>query len=195
MANKKYLDEAGVQHFWDGIKPKINEKAKITLTGTDPGEGAVLSTGEYIAVYGAPDYSALIDLFYPVGSYYETSDSSFNPNTAWGGTWVEDTTGTFTVAQTSSGDFSTVGATGGNAAHTHTLNDSGYAKIIIKGNKSIHYRERSVPNWTDNYYSGYMDTAASSSDSQGYGATLGGATASGSSLPPYTVVKRWHRTA
>lgn len=29
----------------------------------------------------------LIDLFYPIGSYYETSDSSFDPNTTWGGTW------------------------------------------------------------------------------------------------------------
>ena len=34
-----------------------------------------------------------LDLFYPVGSYYETQDSTFNPNTAWGGTWqqLEDT--------------------------------------------------------------------------------------------------------
>lgn len=28
----------------------------------------------------------LLDMFYPVGSYYETSDGSFNPNTSWGGT-------------------------------------------------------------------------------------------------------------
>ena len=28
---------------------------------------------------------------YPVGSYYETSDANFNPNTAWGGTWVLET--------------------------------------------------------------------------------------------------------
>ena len=26
---------------------------------------------------------SLIDYFYPVGSYYETSDSSFNPNESW----------------------------------------------------------------------------------------------------------------
>lgn len=26
---------------------------------------------------------------YPVGSYYETSDADFDPNTAWGGTWVK----------------------------------------------------------------------------------------------------------
>lgn len=28
---------------------------------------------------------------YPVGSYYETSDSNFNPNTEWGGTWNKET--------------------------------------------------------------------------------------------------------
>lgn len=30
----------------------------------------------------------LVDMIYPVGSYYETSDTTFDPNTAWGGTWV-----------------------------------------------------------------------------------------------------------
>lgn len=30
---------------------------------------------------------------YPIGSYYETSDSTFNPNTAWGGTWTIDIDG------------------------------------------------------------------------------------------------------
>lgn len=29
----------------------------------------------------------LRDAFYPVGSYYETSDANFDPNTAWGGIW------------------------------------------------------------------------------------------------------------
>lgn len=30
---------------------------------------------------------SLADIFYPVGSYYKTSDADFDPNTAWGGTW------------------------------------------------------------------------------------------------------------
>ncbi len=38
-------------------------------------------------LYFTPDDT--LDKFYPVGSYYETSDTTFNPNTAWGGTWVE----------------------------------------------------------------------------------------------------------
>lgn len=29
-----------------------------------------------------------MELFYPVGSYFETSDSTFDPNVEWGGTWV-----------------------------------------------------------------------------------------------------------
>lgn len=39
----------------------------------------------------------LIDLFYPVGSYYETSNSNFDPNVSWGGTWRRDTNGYVTV--------------------------------------------------------------------------------------------------
>jgi len=36
---------------------------------------------------------ALFDFIHPVGSYYETSDTSFNPNATWGGTWVLETEG------------------------------------------------------------------------------------------------------
>ena len=32
-----------------------------------------------------------LDYYYPVGSYYETSDADFDPNTAWGGTWSKET--------------------------------------------------------------------------------------------------------
>lgn len=35
----------------------------------------------------------LWESIYPVGSYYETSDSDFDPNLAWGGDWEEDTPG------------------------------------------------------------------------------------------------------
>lgn len=32
----------------------------------------------------------IFDIIYPIGSYYETSDSTFDPNTAWGGTWTSE---------------------------------------------------------------------------------------------------------
>lgn len=31
-----------------------------------------------------------LELCYPVGSYYETSDPTFDPNVAWGGTWTDE---------------------------------------------------------------------------------------------------------
>lgn len=40
------------------------------------------------------DYSgtltSIFDIFYPVGSYYDTSDSTFDPNTSLGGTWSSE---------------------------------------------------------------------------------------------------------
>lgn len=33
----------------------------------------------------------LLDIFYPPGSYYETSDPDFDPNVSWGGTWEKST--------------------------------------------------------------------------------------------------------
>lgn len=32
----------------------------------------------------------MLNYIYPVGSYYETSDADFDPNTAWGGTWTSE---------------------------------------------------------------------------------------------------------
>lgn len=34
-----------------------------------------------------PDVADLLNLLYPVGSYFVTSDLTFNPATFWGGTW------------------------------------------------------------------------------------------------------------
>lgn len=68
-------------------------------------------------IAGGFDPASIIDLFYPVGSYYETSDTTFDPNVSWGGTWVEDTTGRATIA---SGTGYTTGATGGSTTHQIT---------------------------------------------------------------------------
>ena len=34
-----------------------------------------------------------IDILYPIGSYFETSDMSFDPSEFWGGTWELETEG------------------------------------------------------------------------------------------------------
>ena len=66
----------------------------------------------------------LIDFVRPVGSYYETSDTSFDPNVTWGGTWVKDSKGLVTVAlDDSDADFNTISKTGGEKTHKLTIDE------------------------------------------------------------------------
>lgn len=51
----------------------------------------------------------IIDKIYPIGSYYETSDETFDPNVSWGGYWIKDTDGLVTVGAGSIDD-TTIGA-------------------------------------------------------------------------------------
>lgn len=160
------------------------DSPEITVTGTDPGEGVALGQNEFIAVYGAPDYSDMIDVFYPVGSYYETSDTTFNPNTAWlGTTWVEDTAGQVLVAQ-DSGTFATVGDTGGEETHTLTIDEmpSHHHTIVPLANFNGSRPEGHTTGW-EKSNAATQDTSST------------GGSQAHNNLQPYTVIKRWHRTS
>jgi len=61
----------------------------------------------------------LIDIIYPVGTYYETTNANFNPNTAWAGTtWQRITDGRVLIA--GGGDYS-VGNNYGEKTHKITI--------------------------------------------------------------------------
>lgn len=126
----------------------------------------------------------LLDFIYPVGSYYETSDTSFNPNTAWGGTWLEDTKGRVTVALDSDDtDFDTINETGGSKylqSHYHTAGK--YDNLGI-----AHASVVSGSGQTSLVASGSSATTHISTNTAGSG--------NSQNLQPYIVVKRWHRTA
>ena len=63
----------------------------------------------------------LIDIIYPVGTYYETTDATFNPNTAWAGTtWEKITDGRVLIA---GGDEYTVGTNYGEKTHKITTSE------------------------------------------------------------------------
>ena len=63
----------------------------------------------------------LIDIIYPVGTYYETTDATFNPNTAWVGTeWQRITDGRVLIA---GGDEYTVGTNYGEKTHKITTSE------------------------------------------------------------------------
>lgn len=138
----------------------------------------------------------LLDFIYPVGSYYETSDTSFNPNTAWGGTWLEDTKGRVTVALDSEDtDFDTIGDVGGNKTHQHFTPLFMQVQSGAGGDMAV--------NWNGAQYGigsgetiksgawGKISTQGNAGNKTGYPLKA----SDESSLQPYVVVKRWHRTA
>lgn len=166
-----------------------------------------------IDVYSANFVNSLLDQMkqeafdfaHPVGSYYETSDANFNPsNAGWYGTWVQDTKGQTTVSKSDSGIFSTLGADVGaeskDISHTHSLSNSGYAKITgWSADGALTYLEvGGITNWTSTYRLNASSTGGSNKDST-YGAGLGGSTDNKSLscnvIQPSKVVIRWHRIA
>lgn len=175
----------------NNIFPTLGQNVpNMTLTDVDPGEGAALAAGNYVAVYGAA--SSLVDIFYPVGCYFETSNMSFNPNTAWGGTWVEDTAGRVTVAVASSGPLAVLGSTGGESTHTLTVSEMPshrHPVIYYDNNKYVNLNSGS----NESAYSLSWGWA-NRSTAELYANNVGGGQAH-NNLQPYIVVKRWHRTA
>lgn len=125
----------------------------------------------------------LLDVMYPVGSYYETSNTSFNPNTAWGGTWIREDDGTTLVSYKSSGAFNkTIGTIVGEETHTLTVEEipdhyhpfNTFSKIgSIAGGSGA----SGIIDWGDNPI----------------GSTGGGQ--AHNNVQPSKVVYRWHRTA
>lgn len=147
----------------------------------------------------------MLNLFYPVGSYYETSDTSFDPNTAWGGTWVEDTAGRMLIA-TDTSTFATVGDTGGSTTHQHEFGmnlavnygtlgaedpTSGLRSYAADGTYTI--GSKAQVSTGDRTYNGSNTNTSRTQSSITVG--WNGTTKYTSNLPPYIVVKRWHRTA
>ena len=159
---------------------------------------------------------SLLDVFYPVGSYYETSNTSFNPNTSWGGTWVEDTYGRVTVAyQSDNADFDTVGEVGGSTTVTlqlsqipeHCHGDNGGTSIGSSGahNHTGRFKEQKYPNsggsrdfcrkWGADAPDTTGNVFAGSDGKHTHTLTKQGGGQAHNNLQPYIVVKRWHRTA
>ena len=159
----------------------------------------------------------LIDFFYPVGSYYETSDIDFNPNITWGGTWKEDSAGRVLVAYDSTQtEFNTVGktlgskylqshshsfsgSTGENGGHEHSIRYGGSRGNGITISRSgSGYSVLNINDWEwttssalatvfSDYVRHHTHTVSGSIGSSGSG--------NAQNIQPSVVAKRWHRIA
>lgn len=151
----------------------------------------------------------MLDIFYPIGTYYETSDATFNPNTAWGGTWVEDTAGRVLVAQDQY-TFATVGSTGGEERHTLIASELPHLTGSVQSQKSVAdgspintyptSATTGVFTFADNSGDTWSSVSSEQSNTAQYqNATVtydnGGQDAPHNNLQPYIVIKRWHRVA
>lgn len=132
----------------------------------------------------------LVDIFYPPGSYYETSDSDFDPNIRWGGIWELEMAGQVHV---SAGTGYAIGATGGEATHTLTVDEmpshrhhssddpnAAYNSLTTSGAHAVVANPGTTSYWRNiTPYNGWTQY---SGDSQAH-----------NNMQPYIVVNRWHR--
>jgi len=183
----------------NALNTKANASSLATVATTGqysdligaPSLATVATTGSYTDLTNKPTVASFIDIAYPVGSYYETSDTTFDPNVTWAGTtWVEDTDGRVLVAQ-NTGTFTTVGATGGEETHTLTSSE------MPAHNHTLYYwLNDNLPGGNDRLlaYGNTSTITPGQTSSTSWISNTGGGNAH-NNLQPYIVVRRWHRTA
>ena len=116
-----------LDHMDSAIKDLYDEGATskdIVIGGTEPpeDEDAKIWFPDNVVNSRANE----IDLYYPVGTYYETSNVNFNPNIEWGGTWEKEEDGTVLSSKsTVTGSLlnAEVGSIVGEDSHTLTVNE------------------------------------------------------------------------
>lgn len=152
--------------------------------------GKILKNGTEYGLGG----KELIDRIYPVGSIYISTSPTFNPQTAWGGTWRKTADGRCLIG---ANDTYPLGSTGGEAAHYLTGNEmphhghtAGKAVGFKLGHTGIamsaldRYGEQFL--WIDQ---------SSNSESSELSTNAEGGGASHNNMQPYLAVYIWERTA
>ena len=157
---------------------------------------------------------SILDSIYPVGSYYWTSSSTFNPNTAWGGTWVLQQEGVFLQTAGANHPVSNNATDGGEDEvtldvenlpdHDHWLVENGQTRtqgLFSDGSISQNGTKRAYPaSSTSGVYFVYGQTAGASVFERRvtgfmYDADISALDQPHNNLPPYKNAYCWHRTA
>ena len=130
----------------------------------------------------------LLNIFYPIGSYYETSDTSFDPNTSMGGTWELETDGTVLVSKsntTGSKFNASIDSVVGEETHTLTIDEApihSHNYYGIGGTNSL--SQNSMVTVGDASGTNLSKTVSDAGGNQPH-----------NNVQPSKIVNRWHRTA
>ena len=215
----KYLDDSGLSYFWGKLKAYFQEKL---ISGTNIktiNSQSLLGSGN-ISVSGGG--ASVLD-YYPVGSYYETSDSTFDPNVSWGGTWVLETEGLVHISGSASGTYQISGAptdtqdggspyiqqhthgftnptiSNSSGGHTHTVTVRYRTSVLASGSAQSQPYANAGNTSNNIAYTpsggGTHGHSYSANGSVGNINTSGLSTGSSGNMQPYIIVNRWHRTA
>lgn len=153
--------------------PSIPDKNKISSTDVNQIKIAI--------------NSGLLNLIYPVGCYFETSDTSFNPNASWGGTWELDIDGTVLVSCSSGEDSKfnvAVGTIVGEETHTLTINEM-----------PEHAHNQKTTNQSGSQTDGYAMTGNYNLFNSNTSTETEGGSQPHNNIQPSKIINRWHRTA
>lgn len=126
---------------------------------------------------------------HPVGSIYISTSSTFNPQTAWGGTWKKTADGRCLIGANAEHPL---GSTGGAEKHAHSSNNM-FAKV---GPYGTGFTMNILPtaawdsDWTYNVSKATQEKRANS-----YASRVAGETTESSNMQPYLAVYIWERIA
>lgn len=168
------------------------QTTEATDLGRTPGKIAVLDESGWV-YYRTPteiktdigvDVSSLVDLFYPIGSIYMSTNQTDDPQSRFSGTYWLPIYDRFLLA---AGSTYKAGSTGGEATHTLTFNE------MPEHRHSIYYPNGGGP---------YGDAAISYPEGSGTNKTWqaemcktesAGGSAAHNNMPPYLAVYMWRR--
>lgn len=205
-AQIRIVDLVGLEYIFTATIPQENVAVNIKKNGRGAAWGGYADNDDEFAVkWGKltvknPETSAQSPVCtYDVGDLYITIGDT-NPNNKYPGTtWERFAKGRMLVGQdwgeTPDEDFETVEATGGDKAHVHDLSPGAAMFTYGTGIATQSAKRITTAEWTNNFKltaasNNVGDTASKPTSGTG----LIGDTASGSSMPPYIVVKMWVRT-
>lgn len=149
----------------------------------------------------------LTDFFYPVGSYYETTDTTFDPNVTWGGTWELEAEGLVHISSGENYAVTSNSKDGGDTTHRHEgSSNGGDLRAAIGSPNGDASRLGFIATGASNPVTGqsmgnctYRVPASTSSVASGgtfsHYTPVYGYTSTKSNMQPYKIVNRWHRTA